>query len=309
VPPAKHPSQVPSGVASARPAPPRDFDGVFKALLHAHPRDTLELLCGATVRDGDVVSAEPTEQPRQRNRQCDNVFSIQHHDGTPTDVYQVEIQLKRTEDFQERMVSYWASLATRYQRATHRIHQVVLWPEGGGYPGRFERDQERLDYHAVNLPDDFDPDTLLASPNPALALFTRKPPHDLVERVTDRIVATEKHHDKLLQTELGMLARGSVATQLVEALRRRGMNNILEQTETGREIARKNREQGREEGREEGREQGREEGHVDLMRAALQAAYGDITDLDELARRLADRDHSGSISRIIAGAPLDDLRA
>jgi hypothetical protein len=126
-----------------------------------------------------------------------------------------------------------------------------------------------------------------------------------VERVTDRIVATEKHHDKLLQTELGMLARGSVATQLVEALRRRGMNNILEQTETGREIARKNRE----EGREAGREEGREEGHVDLMRAALQAAYGDITDLDELARRLADRDHSGSISRIIAGAPLDDLRA
>ena len=124
---------VPSGVASARPAPPRDFDGIFKALLDAHPRDALQLLCGAT--------------------------------------------------------------------------------------------------------------------------------------------------------------------QLVEALRRRGMNNILEQTETGREIARKNR------------EEGREEGHVDLMRAALQAAYGDITDLDELARRLADRDHSGNIARIVAGATLDDLRA
>jgi hypothetical protein len=174
---------------------------------------------------------------------------------------------------------------------------VVLWPEGGGYPGRFERDQERLDYHAVNIPDDFDPDTLLASTTPALALFTRKPRHDLVERVTDRIAATEKHEDKLLQTELGLLVGGSLATQLVEALRRRGMNNILEQTETGREIARKNR------------EQGREQGHVDLMRAALQAAYGDITDLDELARRLADRDHSGNIARIIAGATLDDLRA
>ena len=74
------------------------------------------------------------------------------------------------------------------------------------------------------------------------------------------------------------------------------MNNILEQTETGREIARKNR------------EEGREEGHVDSMRAALQAAYGDIPDLDELAHRLADRDHSGSISRIVAGATLDDLR-
>jgi len=45
------------------------------------------------------------------------------------------------------------------------------------------------------------------------------------------------------------------------------------------------------------------------MRAALRAAYGDITDLDELARRLADRDHSGNIARIVAGATLDDLRA
>jgi len=80
---------------------------------------------------------------------------------------------------------------------------------------------------------------------------------------------------------------------LVEALRRRGMNSILEQTETGREIARKNR----------------EEGHVDLMRAALRAAYGDLADLDELARRLADRDHSGNIARIVAGATLDDLRS
>jgi hypothetical protein len=26
-------------IASARTAPPRDFDGVFKALLDAHPRD------------------------------------------------------------------------------------------------------------------------------------------------------------------------------------------------------------------------------------------------------------------------------
>jgi len=45
------------------------------------------------------------------------------------------------------------------------------------------------------------------------------------------------------------------------------------------------------------------------MRAALQAAYGDITDLDGLARRLADRDHSANIARIIAGSTLDDLRA
>lgn len=75
------------------------------------------------------------------------------------------------------------------------------------------------------------------------------------------------------------------------------MNDILEQTETGREIARKNR------------EEGREEGHIDSMRALLRAAYGDIADLDELARRLADRDHSANIARIIAGATLEELRA
>jgi hypothetical protein len=39
------------------------------------------------------------------------------------------------------------------------------------------------------------------------------------------------------------------------------------------------------------------------------ASYGDISDLDELARRLADRDHGGNIARIVAGATLDDLRA
>ena len=292
---------VPAGVASARPAPPRDFDGIFKALFDAHPRETLQLLCGVTLREGDVVTAEPTEQPRQRNRQCDRVFSIRRDDTGPTDVYQVEIQLTRTEDFQERMVSYWATLATQFRRGTHRIHQVVVWPEGGGYPGRFERDQERLDYHAVNLPDDFDVDTVLASPNPALAMFTRTPPPDLVDRVTDRIAATDKHHDKLLQTELGMLVGGTLATQLVQALRRRGMNNILENTETGREIARKNR--------EEGREEGRDEGHVDLMQAALRAAYGDIDDLDKLAHHLADHNHIANITRIVAGATLDDLRS
>jgi hypothetical protein len=49
--------------------------------------------------------------------------------------------------------------------------------------------------------------------------------------------------------------------------------------------------------------------HVDMMWAALQAAYGDIADLDELAWRLAVRDPAGNIARIVGGATLDDLRA
>lgn len=83
------------------------------------------------------------------------------------------------------------------------------------------------------------------------------------------------------------------------------MNDVLEQTESGREIARRNREQGLEQGREQGLEQGR----VDGMRVLLRARYGDFADLDDLARRLADRDHDGNIARIVAGATLAELRS
>jgi hypothetical protein len=71
------------------------------------------------------------------------------------------------------------------------------------------------------------------------------------------------------------------------------MNDVLEQTESGREIARRNREQG----------------HVDGMRALLRAKYGDVADLDDLARRLAEGDHGGNIARIVAGASLAELRS
>lgn len=240
---------------SPRAAPARDFDGLYKALLQAHPRDALQLLCGARVEGREVVLDGPTEHPRQRSRQCDKVFLVERNDGMPVDVYHVEVQVKRTVDFEERMVSYWADLALRYRRASYRIHQVVLWPMGGGYPGRFTRDRARLDYRSINVPGDLDPATLLASP---------------------------------------------LAVQVLEAMRRRGMNDVLEQTESGREIARKNREQGR--------ELGFEEGYVYAMRDLLQATYGDIDDLDALAQRLAHSDNRGNIARIVAGATLAELR-
>lgn len=137
---------VPSGVVAPRPEAARDFDGLYKALLEAHPRDALHLLCGARLDGGAVVLDGPTEQPRQRSRQRDKVFLVRRGDGVPADIYHVEVQLQRTEDFQERMVAYWAALALKYRRTDHRIHQVVLWPLGGGFPGRFCRDQARLDY-------------------------------------------------------------------------------------------------------------------------------------------------------------------
>jgi predicted transposase YdaD len=292
---------VPSEVASARQAPARDFDGLYKALLEAHPRDALHLLCGARLDGRAVVLDGPTEQPRQRSRQRDKVFLVRHSDGVPADIYHVEVQVQRTEDFQERMVAYWAALALKYRRTDHRIHQVVVWPLGGGYPGSFRRDQARLDYRAVNVPDDLDPGTLLTGPLAPLALWSHKPPPDLAERVADRIAATGALEEQLVQIELGMLVGGSLAAQVLEALRRRGMNDVLEQTESGREIARRNREQGL--------KQGLEQGRFDTMRALLRAKYGDLADLDDLARRLADRDHDGNIARIVAGATLAQLRS
>jgi hypothetical protein len=79
------------------------------------------------------------------------------------------------------------------------------------------------------------------------------------------------------------------------------MNDVLKHTESGREIARENLEQGL--------ERGLEQGHVDGMRALLRARYGDLADLDDLARRLADRDHDGNIGRIVAGATVEELRS
>ena len=97
----------------------RDFDGLYKALLEAHPRDALHLLCGARLDGRAVVLDGPTEQPRQRSRQSDKVFLVRRGDGVPADVYHVEVQVQRTEDFQERMVAYWAALALKYRRSKH----------------------------------------------------------------------------------------------------------------------------------------------------------------------------------------------
>ncbi len=71
------------------------------------------------------------------------------------------------------------------------------------------------------------------------------------------------------------------------------MNDVLEQSESGREIARRNLKQGA----------------VNGMRALLRAKYGDLDDLEDLARQLVDRDHEGNIARIVAGATVEELRS
>jgi hypothetical protein len=96
--------------------------------------------------------------------------------------------------------------------------------------------------------------------------------------------------------------------------------NVLEESETGREIARRYRARGFSEGigQAVGQtfarafavqiEEAFADGRADSMRILLEAAFGEVDDLDDLARRLAKADHKGNISRIVAGATIDDLR-
>ena len=50
---------MPVGVASPRPVATRDFDGLFKPLLEAHPRDALHPLCGARLDGRAMVLEHP----------------------------------------------------------------------------------------------------------------------------------------------------------------------------------------------------------------------------------------------------------
>ncbi|XVU28503.1 hypothetical protein ACQPZJ_16085 [Actinoplanes sp. CA-054009] len=91
------------------------------------------------------------------------------------------------------------------------------------------------------------------------------------------------------------------------------MSNVLEQSEAGREIARRNWQEGFAQGFAESYARSLErcvvQGRVDGMRVLLRAKYGDVAGLEELARLLTERDHEGSIARIVAGAGLAELRS
>ncbi|MCY1138327.1 hypothetical protein OWR29_09985 [Actinoplanes sp. Pm04-4] len=151
------------------------------------------------------------------------------------------------------------------------------------------QDKAQLDYRSVNVPDDLDPGALLAGPLAPLALWSYEPPPDVAERVVDRIAVTGPLEEQLVQIELGMLVGGPLAEQFLEALRGRGMNDVLEQSESGREIFGK--------------------GQVDGMRRLLRAKYGDLHDLDDLAQRLTASDYDKNIARIVADVTVEELRS
>jgi predicted transposase YdaD len=87
------------------------------------------------------------------------------------------------------------------------------------------------------------------------------------------------------------------------------MNNILEETEFGRDLARRKLEQGREEGRQEGRQEGRDETRRAFMSALLKHNYGPIPDLQELAHRLVADNHEQHLEWVMDCVPLERLRS
>ncbi|GAA0575008.1 hypothetical protein GCM10010172_69570 [Paractinoplanes ferrugineus] len=303
-------------------APARDYDGLFKSLMEAHPEDTLRVLFGVELDGRHPVIEGPTEQQRHLTRNRDKVFVVyrEAEEGLPAplhDLYHVEVQVERTRDFPTRMAAYFCSLALKYDESRYRIHQLALWPLGGGCSGYFRRGRMHHAYDSVSLPDDLDADRLLASSLAPLALWSKNPPPDAVEQVADRIAAVPDRDDQLVLVELGKLGARPLADQLIKALVRRGMSDILEQTEFGRDLARRSREAGREEGREEGREVGREEGRevgreegrVGTMALLLKHSYGPLDDLADLARKLVASDYEQHIEWVVNRVPLDRLRS
>ena len=292
---------------------PRDFDGLFKSLLEAHPEDALRVLCGADLDGAEVVLEGPTEQQRHLTRSMDKVFIARRNEDEqdraakaglpirPHEVYHFEVQVKRASGFEERMVGYWSALAIRYNRKRHRIHQFAIWPLGGGYAGTFRRDGLTLNYQPLNLPDGLDPEQLLSCSMAPIALWSKDAPPDALDRVADAILAEEDPDQKLVLVELGKMSSETVAIQLVETLVRRGMSGILEKTEFGRDLARRSR--------EEGREVGRDEALVEFMSALLKHNYGQIEDLDELAHKLVAKNHEQHREWVMDRVPLEQLRS
>jgi hypothetical protein len=207
------------------------------------------------------------------------------------------------------MATYFCSLALKYDETQYRIHQLALWPKGGGCAGRFRRGRMSHEYDSVSLPEDLDSDQLLASWLAPLALWSKNPPPTAAEQVADRIAAVPNRDHQLVLLELGKLGAGPLAIELIEALIRRGMSDILEQTAFGRDLARRSRQEGIAEGRAEGIAEGRAEGHTSAMIHLLKLYYGSLDDLQELAQRLAATNYEQHLEWVTNRVPLERLRS
>ncbi|GAA2659333.1 hypothetical protein Adu01nite_86640 [Paractinoplanes durhamensis] len=143
---------------------------------------------------------------------------------------------------------------------------------------------------------------VLLGVDPAGAQKEAEKPSDRRDRIAGLIEAFAGPDDLVVVIELGGADPEPVAIQFVDALARRGMSEVLEQTEAGREIARRSR--------EEAYQESYREGCIEFMTIALEHAYGPLPDLPDLARRLATAANRLQHLTLIADrVPLEKLRS
>jgi hypothetical protein len=147
-----------------------------------------------------------------------------------------------------------------------------------------------------------DYDALVAGKLAPLALLPdRVHPPDLYDRVAEQ-VARAGPDDRAHMVELAgvVLHRDRRALDtLIAALKGRGMDSLLRETDFGRQLLH--------EGREEGREEGRAQERAAMARALVVQRFGDGPSVDEAARALARLGETDLVARVFGADSVTDL--
>ena len=267
-----------------------DWDGAWKRLVTSFPEQVLGLVCGLDVEGVEVVGL-PTELPRPMFP--DLVFRLKSSSGAEADrLAHLEVQTQPDRGFELRLATYFVLLAHQYKMVPH---QVVIMPAGGPFTGRYRLGPLSLDYQVVDVTD-LKPGPLLDGPLAPLALWSaghrddQEWPAHVVEVVADRIRSLPDGDLQVLLAQLVILKGEDATSLLFEALERRTMSNVLENTAFGRRV--------------------RREVCEEALLAVLEDRFGDASGLEQIAERLAAAgDFRAGLKRIRAAASLEDLRS
>jgi predicted transposase YdaD len=273
-----------------------DWDGAWKQLVTCFPAQVLGQVCGLDVAGLEII-ALPTEMHRPMFP--DLVFRMKDPSGQGADrLVHLEVQAQSESGFELRVATYFVLLANRHKMVPH---QVVIMPAGGPFTGRYSLGPLSLDYQVVDVTT-LPSDELLAGPLAPLALWSMEHHDDpawparVVEIVVDRIRELPDRDLQVLLAQLVILKGEDATSLLAEALDRRTMSNVLENTAVGQRL------------REEGREEGREEALAGGLLVMLQERFGEVSGLKQVAERLAATgDFRVGLERIRAAASLEDL--
>jgi len=281
----------------------RPWDAAWKNVLTGFGEVVLRDVCRLPVDAMQIVMPLPTELPRPVHADC--VFKIAGRDDAPDapprQVIHIEVQVRPEPQFEMRLASYYTWLSL-----THGVepHQVVILPQGGPYTGRATFRRLRLEYDVVDVRT-LDPGAVLAGPLAPLALWSTTgaagssgplDPADLVEQVVDQIAKVDDPGHQQVLVQLAIL-KPEVAPLIVNALGRRNMSNLIEDTEVGRALI------------AQGRTEGRAEGRAEALLVLLEDSFPGADGLDDLALHLARTgDFLAAADRIRSATTVDDLR-